>query len=237
MNAILLFELLFAHLVADFWLQPQSWVLAKRAHPFMAWQMYVHALVVGMMASAVAWHCGWKSAAAIGGVILISHLAIDIAKVLIAKRCESKASHKLEFWLFLGDQLMHLAVIGGLCVWLKNTLSVLTFTKAVELCAFAICGSPVNVGLKLFLAALGFDQKSSERSNVHAGALIGILERWLILAFALIGKYEVIGLIVAAKSIIRFGDKEGPKAEYVLVGTLLSLTVALFAAYCVFISK
>ena len=35
---------------------------------------------------------------------------------------------------------------------------------------------------------------------------------------------------MAAKSLMRFKDSEGAKAEYVLVGTLLSLCVAMICA-------
>ena len=67
----------------------------------------------------------------------------------------------------------------------------------------------------------------------NAGALIGNLERWLILAFVLMQRYEALGLLIAAKSIIRFGDSQTRKSEYVLAGTLLSIFIAIVAGLMV----
>jgi hypothetical protein len=56
--------------------------------------------------------------------------------------------------------------------------------------------------------------------------------RTLVLTFVLFGQFQAIGFLIAAKSILRFGDKNGnnpsKQTEYVLIGTLLSFTMALF---------
>jgi hypothetical protein len=49
----------------------------------------------------------------------------------------------------------------------------------------------------------------------------------LTLCFVLIGQYEAIGFVIAAKSLLRFKDSETLKTEYVLAGTLLSFGLAL----------
>ena len=61
----------------------------------------------------------------------------------------------------------------------------------------------------------------------NAGALIGNLERILTIVFVIIGQYEAIGFIIAAKSILRFKDTDTAKTEYVLAGTFLSFGIAL----------
>jgi hypothetical protein len=71
------------------------------------------------------------------------------------------------------------------------------------------------------------------KTGFNAGALIGNLERWLILAFVLMQHYEALGLLIAAKSIIRFGDAQTRKSEYVLAGTLLSIFIAVVAGLLV----
>ena len=63
--------------------------------------------------------------------------------------------------------------------------------------------------------------------SFNAGALIGTIERWLILIFVCLQRYDALGLLIAAKSIIRFGDSQTNKSEYVLAGTLLSLFIAV----------
>ena len=70
-------------------------------------------------------------------------------------------------------------------------------------------------------------------SAFNAGALIGTIERWLILIFVCLQRYDALGLLIAAKSIIRFGDKETAKTEYVLAGTLMSIFIAVLAGLLV----
>jgi len=51
----------------------------------------------------------------------------------------------------------------------------------------------------------------------------------LIVLFVVLSQYEAIGFLIAAKSILRFSEATSGsvKSEYVLTGTLLSLTIAL----------
>lgn len=62
----------------------------------------------------------------------------------------------------------------------------------------------------------------------QAGVYIGLLERFLTLVFLLGGQYSAVGFIFAAKSIARYRELENRDfAEYYLVGTLLSLSLAV----------
>ena len=62
----------------------------------------------------------------------------------------------------------------------------------------------------------------------NGGRLIGQLERALIFLLIMIGQPGGIGFLVAAKSILRFEEaKKQPLAEYVLIGTLLSFSLAI----------
>lgn len=72
-------------------------------------------------------------------------------------------------------------------------------------------------------------------NGFNAGALIGTIERWLILIFVCMQHYEALGLLIAAKSIIRFSDKETSRTEYVLAGTLLSIFIAVVVGMMVMI--
>lgn len=61
-----------------------------------------------------------------------------------------------------------------------------------------------------------------------AGMAIGIIERILVLTFVMLNQYTAITIIFAAKSIARFNElKDRKMSEYYLIGTLLSITVAL----------
>ncbi len=67
----------------------------------------------------------------------------------------------------------------------------------------------------------------------HAATLIGYLERILIVTFVLLDQWQAIGFLLTAKSILRFNDLKGarhrPLSEYVLLGTLLSFSISIFA--------
>jgi hypothetical protein len=69
------------------------------------------------------------------------------------------------------------------------------------------------------------------RGLLEGGKVIGWLERFLTLTFVLAGSHAAIGLVLAAKGVIRFGEIKEPHeqkvAEYVLIGTMLSLSWAV----------
>lgn len=63
------------------------------------------------------------------------------------------------------------------------------------------------------------------------GQAIGWLERGLTLLFLLVGQPEGIGLLLAAKSILRFSDANArAHTEYVIIGTLLSFGWGIVSA-------
>ena len=70
-------------------------------------------------------------------------------------------------------------------------------------------------------------EKSSERLQ-NAGLYIGWLERFLVMTALLLQSPATIGLILTAKSIARYPEfKSEHFAEYFLIGTLLSISVAI----------
>ncbi|MDI6719871.1 MAG: hypothetical protein QMD46_09705 [Methanomicrobiales archaeon] len=70
------------------------------------------------------------------------------------------------------------------------------------------------------------------KSLDKAGRWIGYLERILILTFVLLQEYTAIGFLVTAKSIFRF-EATRQEGEYILLGTLLSFSVAILAGVLV----
>tara|TARA_R110000751_G_scaffold54878_5_gene117910 strand:- start:141 stop:422 length:282 start_codon:yes stop_codon:yes gene_type:complete len=75
--------------------------------------------------------------------------------------------------------------------------------------------------------------ETDHKSLPNAGKYIGIIERLFVLIFIVIGRWEVIGLLIAAKSVFRFNDlKERNNrklTEYILIGTLVSFGMAILA--------
>ncbi|MDQ1322890.1 MAG: hypothetical protein QG587_224 [Chloroflexota bacterium] len=63
------------------------------------------------------------------------------------------------------------------------------------------------------------------------GATIGALERLLIVVFVLVGAEAAVGFVIAAKTIARFKQLDDRGfAEYYLLGTLASVSVAVVSA-------
>ncbi len=70
----------------------------------------------------------------------------------------------------------------------------------------------------------------SERGDIGAGEVIGILERLLTYVLVLTGGLTAVGFVIAAKAAARFPlFKEKAFAEYFLIGTLTSVGMALLA--------
>jgi hypothetical protein len=72
---------------------------------------------------------------------------------------------------------------------------------------------------------------ASAASQARIGATIGVMERLIVSALVLAAAYNAIGLVVAAKTVARFRQLDDRQfAEYYLLGTLASITVAVLAA-------
>ncbi|WP_435745875.1 hypothetical protein [Microbacterium sp. PMB16] len=76
------------------------------------------------------------------------------------------------------------------------------------------------------------------RGGFKGGRLIGPLERTIVMILTLAAAYPVLAAMLAAKGIVRFPEisrdgETGARAEYFLVGSLVSWVMALSAAFLV----
>lgn len=219
--------LLLAHLVADFVLQTSATCKSKAEKHWRSVHHYLHAGIVFALSWLVSFDLRFWWGALIIGVL---HLCIDIWK---SYRREDVA------WFSL-DQLLHLLVLAGVA-WFWSAMyawhvpfGVRTWWLAVVI-AVLICWKPANIFIKLVLKHYSVNMPQEKESGFNAGALIGTIERWLILIFVCLQRYDALGLLIAAKSIIRFGDSQTNKSEYVLAGTLLSIFIAVLVGLGVMI--
>jgi hypothetical protein len=96
----------------------------------------------------------------------------------------------------------------------------------------------VNIFFCFILDAFNISHPRNDKNTTegdgneyNTGRLIGILERILVYFLVLIGRYEAIGFIMAAKAFTRFKELDNREfAEYVLIGTLLSITLSVATA-------
>lgn len=217
--------LLLAHLIADFVLQSDKVCKNKVEKKWRCLWHYEHALFVATLSWLVVWDIDfWWYALVIGG----THFAIDMWK----SYCKENI-----VW-FVMDQLLHIAVMMGIAwLWCKINEWCIPFeirSKYIVLaCSIIVCWKPANILIKLILKHYSVNTPNGQNDGFNAGALIGNIERWLILMFVILQRYDAIGLLVAAKSIIRFGDSQTQKSEYVLAGTLISIFIAVLAGLAV----
>ena len=220
MNSWLLLSLLTAHVIGDFYLQSDKYCKRKEVSKLKSSFLYIHAIIMGLLS--------WVFVPTIGFwlyalLIVVTHFLIDAVSYM------GKG-----LWQFLIDQIVHILVLCFIahqyvlqchlpiqCLNFRDNISIPVFIFAI-LC----CLKPTNILIKLILERYKIGETESCENMKNAGALIGNLERILTLVFVLIGQYEAVGFIIAAKSLLRFKDTDTAKTEYVLAGTLLSFGIA-----------
>lgn len=220
--------LVFAHLMADYVLQTDKICNNKGEKKWRSIYHYGHAVLVFALSWVVVFDVRfWWCALIIG----VSHFAIDMWK---SYQKESLVS-------FIVDQVLHLTVLFIVaCFWFSCYKYRIPFgfdLSNVSIAVAAIvCWKPANIFIKLLLKHYSVNMPQDKASGFNAGALIGSVERWLILIFVCMQRYDALGLLIAAKSIIRFSEKETSKTEYVLAGTLLSIFIAVLAGLGIMMS-
>lgn len=232
---------LLAHLLGDFPLQPSRLRLAKRKGSGAAyfWHGVVHLLVlilcVGVFTGSI-----WLTTLRFWIVSLVFvpvHLVIDRAKQGLVNRAGFANSAPV----FLADQILHIVTVGGL-VWLvsypswTSVKSQLTWTPATGdrvLEAAIVYVAVVFAGgyaIRYLTRNLTTDIKKpgeTEEQVKNAGMYIGWLERFLVMTAILVQSPSMVGLILTGKSIARFPELKERFAEYFLIGTLLSIGLAV----------
>jgi hypothetical protein len=161
--------------------------------------------------------------------IAMSHYIIDGLKL-------SFQTEKNRSYWFAADQLAHLAVLFTVWFYYWNETPFYTISDEfwVILTGTIFLTYPssyimMNV-MSRWTTGIELD---NEGSLNNAGKFIGILERLFVYLAIITGHLQVIGFLLAAKSIFRFGDltrsKDRKLTEYILIGTLLSFLIAIFA--------
>src|SRR6478672_5646638 len=216
---IVFIQLLLAHLIGDFILQPNSWVENKEKEKLRSKYLYVHIGLHGILAWALVWEreFGWFAL-----LLAVLHGIIDFMKL----HFQTKKTKRN--W-FSTDQLLHLLVLIGITFWYTRTeLDCNAFGNSfwILTTGLVLLTKPTSIIIRNIISIWTPENKTKDKSLQNAGNYIGILERLFIFCFILTNHFEAIGFLLAAKSIFRFGDlkeaKDRKLTEYVLIGTLLS---------------
>ncbi len=222
---IFFIKLFLAHLIGDFILQPTKWVIHKEANKVGSKYLYLHGVVHFLTTIIVLWdYKMWKIAL----IITTFHLIIDVAKLYITPLLKNK---NIPFFI---DQLLHVLVLYS-CAYYGNlqetTVAVFNKLDWPLVTAIIFVSFPASIIMGKLLEAMSNQIPTDHKSLPNAGKYIGILERLFVLIFIVLGRWETIGLLIAAKSVFRFNDlKESNNrklTEYILIGTLVSFGLAI----------
>ena len=225
---IWLTKLILAHLLTDFILQPTKWIESRNKEHFGSIHLYLHGFITALVALLFIGYQYWLIAL----VILVTHILID----------GWKSYQPAETKYFLIDQFLHLMVI--LVCWYFIFLhpddlqfaweKINTKNIMILITAFVLITQPAGILIGQ-LTKKWRDQIKGEPTLGNAGKWIGILERIIILALVLHHEYGAIGLLIAAKGLLRFNEANRPeiKTEYLLIGTLISISMAVLTGMLV----
>lgn len=230
---MVLIQLLLAHLLGDFLLQPTAWVEAKNKKKLFSWHLYAHVVIHGLLVFFFLGMGGaWKPAL----VLMVLHFGIDALKIYQQTPADK---HR---W-FIYDQLLHiLSIIVVVQMFYPIDMTVLSPTDYKKMLAHGTAiyflTQPIGIIIAHFLKPWSDDiSEDANASLANAGTYIGILERIFVYTFIVFGHWEAVGFLVAAKSVFRFGDLHESKnrklTEYILIGTLISFGLAMLTGLCV----
>ncbi|KQC02890.1 MAG: hypothetical protein APR54_09930 [Candidatus Cloacimonas sp. SDB] len=232
----MIWSFLFAHFLVDFVLQSK-----ETAENKLDWKNTLkHCLWIFGVTLIIVLLTGFRDWKVVPVVltIAITHGFIDFLKAKI----ENKLDFKWSWLLFAVDQLLHVTIIFvSIIIFYPDLNTGYTFKistiffneNIIKIFSFLIL---ITFGGCYFTAKVCrvFEpvERNTDTSLSKAGRYIGILERLIVTASILIGRYEIIGFLIAAKSIIRHPEKDDKKfAEYFLIGTFTSFIWAAFFTF------
>ncbi|WP_316803414.1 DUF3307 domain-containing protein [Pedobacter nototheniae] len=223
---IFLIKIILAHLIGDFFLQPNSWVKEKESKKLKSGKLYLHIAIHIVLIFVVFWSFNvWKLALSIG----VLHFVIDALKLILQKKKNARL-------LFFADQVFHF--ISIFFVWHIFYSGALNFSFLNDpkvwlvISCLMFLTMPTSIIMRVIINKwIPANRVEDQQSLQDAGKYIGVLERLLIFLFIYTNHFEAVGFLLAAKSIFRFGDLKDAHdiklTEYVLIGTLLSFGIAL----------
>jgi Protein of unknown function (DUF3307) len=236
-----------AHLLADFVLQTDRLVERKRRRQFSGYLLHglVHyisaVLIFGFFIPGSIFAS--RTHVVIAALVIV-HLLIDLAKIEFTQQGVLLDG----LLVFLADQCLHFATIvaaawllapavpaGSVGALLQKARSLPDAFLAIPVIyAAVVFGGGYLIRFLTHSLAESTGGHSPERTTEqlqNAGLYIGWLERFLVLTALLLQSPLTVGLLVTAKSIARYPEFKSERfAEYFLIGTLLSISMAVVGA-------
>jgi hypothetical protein len=211
-----------AHILSDYFFQTDASAKEKNENGFKSPFLIKHDLITFIFSWILSFDINFVFCA----------LSISILHYIIDGLKKSLNTSRFSFFI---DQSLHLVIIVVFVrifnqYFESNTIwnIPIDIKWLAIILGYLICLKPANIFIRETLVAGKIESISDTSAELkNAGKLIGILERILVLTFVIIGKLEVVGFLIAAKSILRYKDTNTIKTEYVLIGTMLSFGIAM----------
>lgn len=168
-------------------------------------------------------------------LLLSSHIIIDLTKKNL-----NKVFPKFKNHLFFVDQSLHILVLTILSLFIEQN-----FIAKIELSfyepyinsflALVLLGKTGNVIFGVLFSKYKPNDVDDDKGHKNAGAIIGTLERVLMLIFLVMSEFTAIGYVIAAKSLARFSKLAKTQfGEYFIIGTLFSVLYTILVYYFLF---
>ncbi len=240
---------LIAHLLVDYFFQNDKLSQKKNQQGFYTSYLFYHSLIV-LISS---WLLSFEIVFFLGSAVIgFTHYLIDGIKSIVQNKIvknKEKSSKKSPFkdltysffdkYTFYLDQFLHLTIIfvvvkfyflyvfNGNYGNLNIELFISNYNIILYLSGILLCLKPSNILIGEILKTFKIEFSNADDLE-NAGKLIGNVERILVLTFIILEQYEAVGFLIAAKSILRYNQKEPKKTECVLIGTMISFAIAIF---------
>jgi hypothetical protein len=220
--------ILAAHLLGDFVLQTDWMVRRKR----LLWVLLLHAAIVAAVSCLLLGSLDWRIPLA----VFLTHSFMDAIKAhllrdSLASLLADQFAH-LAVLLFLAGRFPDVALHGWWAAGLKPDLSRWYFASLSLCSGLVLCVPAGGILIARFTRRFTDEIRDHDIAGLtRGGQYIGWLERSLTLLLVLMGQPGGIGFLIAAKSILRFGEirdqSQRKVAEYIIIGTFLSFGWAL----------
>jgi len=221
----ILCKLLLAHLIADFMCQWPAMLKSKEEKLLASPYLYLHGAIHFALSLLLLWDLSWAIPLL---AVAVSHVVIDALKIRFTKS-------ENERLLFFIDQLAHVAILAAVCVY-KGVVdssylpSIESFWCHAVLVFFITF--PASIFIQKIFSRWSLPEEAGE-SLRGVGAYIGFIERILIYVAVVSAHWNMVGFLIAAKSVFRIGEIQNTKdrryAEYLLVGNFLSMFFAIMS--------
>ncbi len=183
-------------------------------------------------------------------IISIAHFIVDLVKFFIKKKI--MIDEKLDALAYSIDQIIHIFVIIFITVTIYILPEPISYIYCIQyildrlpmdvlgilswILILLIIIRPFSITIKKVLYQYRPMTNEEKGGYPNAGALIGMLERCIILLLLYAGQYSAIGFVLTAKSIARYNKiADDPKfSEYYLLGTLLSAMLVIVTYLLIF---